>query len=53
MSRGGGKAGILFGRERYGLPNEEVALANRIITFPVNPGLCLAQPGAGGAADRL
>ena len=43
---GGGTAGILFGRERYGLQNEEVALANRIITFPVNPGfasLNLAQ----------
>jgi tRNA/rRNA methyltransferase len=42
----GGKAGILFGRERWGLNNEEVALANRIITFPVNPGfasLNLAQ----------
>jgi tRNA/rRNA methyltransferase len=43
---GGGKAGILFGRERWGLTNEEVARANRIITFPVNPGfasLNLAQ----------
>jgi tRNA/rRNA methyltransferase len=43
---GGGRAGILFGRERAGLTNEEVALANRIITFPVNPGfasLNLAQ----------
>jgi tRNA/rRNA methyltransferase len=42
----GGGVGILFGRERYGLLNEEVALANRIITFPVNPGfasLNLAQ----------
>src|ERR1700704_3103502 len=42
----GGKAGILFGRERYGLQNDEVALANRIVTFPVNPGfasLNLAQ----------
>jgi tRNA/rRNA methyltransferase len=41
-----GGVGILFGRERYGLQNEEVALANRIITFPVNPGfasLNLAQ----------
>jgi tRNA/rRNA methyltransferase len=41
-----GKAGILFGRERWGLTNEEVARANRIITFPVNPGfasLNLAQ----------
>jgi tRNA/rRNA methyltransferase len=44
--RGGGTVGILFGRERYGLQNEEVGLANRIITFPVNPGfasLNLAQ----------
>src|SRR5262252_897007 len=43
---GSGKAGILFGRERWGLTNEEVARANRIITFPVNPGfasLNLAQ----------
>ena len=43
---GGAEAGILFGRERYGLQNEEVALADRIITFPVNPGfasLNLAQ----------
>ena len=43
---GGGGAGILFGRERWGLTNEEVALANRIVTFPVNPGfasLNLAQ----------
>jgi tRNA/rRNA methyltransferase len=42
----GGTVGILFGRERYGLQNEEVALADRIITFPVNPGfasLNLAQ----------
>jgi len=42
----GGTAGILFGRERYGLENQEVALADRIITFPVNPAfasLNLAQ----------
>src|SRR4051795_10023085 len=42
----GGRCGILFGRERAGLTNEEVALANRIVTFPVNPGfasLNLAQ----------
>jgi tRNA/rRNA methyltransferase len=42
----GGTAAILFGRERYGLQNEEVALADRIITYPVNPGfasLNLAQ----------
>src|SRR5579871_5005022 len=43
---GGGTAGILFGRERWGLMNDEVARANRIVTFPVNPGfasLNLAQ----------
>jgi tRNA/rRNA methyltransferase len=42
----GGTVGILFGRERYGLQNEEVGIADRIITFPVNPGfasLNLAQ----------
>jgi tRNA/rRNA methyltransferase len=43
---GGGKVGVLFGRERWGLMNDEVARANRIVTFPVNPGfasLNLAQ----------
>lgn len=42
----GANAAILFGRERAGLMNEEVALANRIITYPVNPAfasLNLAQ----------
>ena len=29
--------GILFGRERFGLYNEEVSLANEIVTFPVDP----------------
>lgn len=29
--------GVLFGRERWGLTNEEVALADEILTFPVNP----------------
>src|ERR1700722_2413235 len=31
-AQGAGEAGILFGRERAGLLNEEVAIANRIIT---------------------
>ena len=31
------KTGILFGRERFGLFNEEVGLADEIVTFPVNP----------------
>jgi len=34
----GQKTGILFGRERWGLENHEVALADEIVTFPVNPG---------------
>ena len=37
---------ILFGRERIGLTNDEVAIADRIVTLPVNPAfasLNLAQ----------
>src|SRR5215813_3079977 len=37
---------LLFGRERYGLENTEVALADAIVTLPVNPAfasLNLAQ----------
>jgi tRNA/rRNA methyltransferase len=37
---------ILFGRERNGLENDEVALADRVVTLPVNPAfasLNLAQ----------
>jgi tRNA/rRNA methyltransferase len=36
-ARAGEKTGIMFGRERFGLYNEEVALADEIVTFPVNP----------------
>jgi tRNA/rRNA methyltransferase len=42
----GEKVGILFGRERTGLENDEVSLADAILTFPVNPAfrsLNLAQ----------
>ena len=42
----GENVAVMFGRERAGLLNEEVALSDRIITFPVNPGfasLNLAQ----------
>ena len=42
----GGKVGVLFGPERAGLENDDVALANAIITVPVNPeyaSLNLAQ----------
>ena len=31
------RSGILFGRERSGLTNEEVALADAILTLPVDP----------------
>jgi tRNA/rRNA methyltransferase len=43
---GGENVAVLFGRERHGLENHEVALADRIVTFPVNPAfasLNLAQ----------
>lgn len=33
----GKKVGILFGPERAGLENDDVALANAIVTVPVNP----------------
>ncbi len=33
----GQKLGLMFGRERWGLENNEVALADVIITAPVNP----------------
>ncbi|WP_417248887.1 RNA methyltransferase [Celeribacter sp.] len=42
----GGKVGVLFGPERAGLENDDVVLANAIITVPVNPdfpSLNLAQ----------
>ena len=38
-ARSGGRqaTGIMFGRERWGLTNEEVALADVILAYPVNP----------------
>ncbi len=33
----GQNVAILFGRERYGLEGHEVGLADRIVTFPINP----------------
>ena len=33
----GTRVGVLFGRERSGLTNEEVALADAILTLPVDP----------------
>jgi tRNA/rRNA methyltransferase len=43
---GGESVGLMFGRERNGLENDEVGLADAIITLPVNPAfasLNLAQ----------
>ena len=43
---GGERHGILFGPERTGLDNDAVALADAVVTFPVNPAyasLNLAQ----------
>jgi tRNA/rRNA methyltransferase len=43
---GGRRAGILFGRERSGLTNHEIALANVVVEVPMNPehsSLNLAQ----------
>ena len=40
------RLGLLFGRERTGLENDDVALADAVVTFPVNPAhasLNLAQ----------
>ena len=37
MGAEGKRVGILFGPERAGLENEDVVLANAIITVPVNP----------------
>ncbi|MFV0279683.1 MAG: RNA methyltransferase [Rhodoblastus sp.] len=46
LIKGGEKHGILFGPERTGLDNDDVALADAVLTFPVNPAyasLNLAQ----------
>ncbi|MEM7696761.1 MAG: RNA methyltransferase [Pseudomonadota bacterium] len=37
VAQAGGGTGILFGRERWGLENDEVARASIIVTFPVDP----------------
>jgi len=37
VAAGGAATGILFGRERWGLENDEVARANIIVSFPVDP----------------
>ncbi len=46
VAREGQRTAVMFGRERVGLTNDEVSLADAIITFPVSPdfpSLNLAQ----------
>lgn len=56
----GKKVGILFGPERAGLENEDVVLANAIVTVPVNPdfpslnlGQCVLLMGYEWARQRV
>lgn len=60
-----GRAAILFGAERAGLPNEAVTLADAILSYPVNPAFAslnlaqavalaahaLAEAGSAGAPE--
>jgi len=41
----GQSVAILFGRERWGLQNAEVGLADAIVTFPVNPAFASLNLG--------
>ena len=41
----GKKVAVLFGPERAGLENDDIARANAIVTFPVNPGFASLNLG--------
>ena len=43
VARDGQRTAVMFGRERVGLTNDEVSLADAIITFPVSPDFPLAE----------
>jgi len=45
LKRQTGKTGVLFGAEKFGLPNEGVVLADAILTYPVNPGFASLNLG--------
>jgi tRNA/rRNA methyltransferase len=45
MVAAGERVGYVFGRERNGLENEEVGLADRILTLPVNPAFASLNLG--------
>jgi tRNA/rRNA methyltransferase len=54
VEAGQGRAGILFGGEKSGLPNEAVAVCDLLMTYPVDPSfksLNLAQAVAVFAAE--
>ncbi len=53
LADAGVRAGVLFGPERTGLNNEDVSLADEILTFPVDAAFTSDQPCPGGAALRL
>lgn len=36
-ARDGARTGVMFGREKWGLTSDEVGLADRIVTIPVDP----------------
>ena len=44
---------LIFGNERFGLPNQIVEQCNVLINIPANPALLVAEPGAGGAGAGL
>ena len=53
LPRRGGRTAILFGPERSGLETEDVALAQAIVTVPINPRVRQSQPRPGGDPARL
>ncbi len=42
------RAGILFGPERAGLDNDDIACADSLVRYDLNPGFMSLEPGAGG-----
>ena len=50
--RGQGR-GVMFGPERTGLDNDDVALADAILTFPVNPAYASLNLAQAVLFDRL
>ena len=53
LAPGSHRVAFVFGSERFGLANDDVYACHACLTIPTDPALRLAQPRAGGAADRL